>query len=150
RDGPFDRERAGADRAARWTVGQPGTGLLDCGGVRDRDPAGQRPGARPESRAGGRGRARRPRSERRPTPPERRNPGYPAAHAVAGVVESHFIAARAGVENVRELPPVPGRGDIEAIVDTAFWASLRREEGRSPRISVAYLPPTLASAPLLF
>ncbi|HEX6923918.1 MAG TPA: hypothetical protein VF167_00705 [Longimicrobiaceae bacterium] len=89
-------------------------------------------------------------SDERPTPPERRNPGYPAAHAVAGAVESHLIAARAGVENVRELPPVPGRGDIEAIVDTAFWASLRREEGRSPRISLAYLPPNLASAPLLF
>ncbi len=39
---------------------------------------------------------------------------------------------------------------IETIVDVAFWASLRREEGRSPKISIAYLPPQLAGQPLLF
>jgi hypothetical protein len=32
----------------------------------------------------------------------------------------------------------------------AFWASLRREEGRSPKISLAYLPPEQAGEPLTF
>ena len=32
----------------------------------------------------------------------------------------------------------------------AFWASLRREEGRSPKISIAFVPPDAAAEPLTF
>jgi len=39
---------------------------------------------------------------------------------------------------------------VERIIDAAFWASLRREEGREPKISLAYLPPTAAGHPLQF
>src|SRR6202000_1076501 len=39
---------------------------------------------------------------------------------------------------------------ISSVIDVAFWASLRREEGRSPKISLAYLPPLLAGQPLVF
>ena len=44
------------------------------------------------------------------------------------------------------LPPgqrlaPPDAEDIEAIIDAAFWASLRREEGYVPKISLALLPP---------
>jgi len=39
---------------------------------------------------------------------------------------------------------------LEAIIDVAFWASLRREEGRPPRISLALLEPEAAGQPLLF
>ena len=39
------------------------------------------------------------------------------------------------------MPAAPTVEDIEAIVDAAFWASLRREEGYMPRISLALLPP---------
>ena len=78
--------------------------------------------------------------------------GYPAARAVAAAVESHFVHARRAADehDVGSLPPLPAREEIEAIVDVAFWASLRREEGRSPRISLAFLPPKAASGPLLF
>ncbi len=38
---------------------------------------------------------------------------------------------------------------IEATIDAAFWASLRREEGYSPRISLALLPPEDALHPLI-
>jgi hypothetical protein len=58
---------------------------------------------------------------------------------VAPAVEAHFQHARrdAGDDTLASLPPAPAREDVEAIVDVAFWASLRREEGRSPRISLA-------------
>src|SRR6185436_15564732 len=49
-----------------------------------------------------------------------------------------------------DLGAVPGTEVIETIIDAAFWASLRREEGRTPRISLAFLPPDERSAPLLF
>jgi hypothetical protein len=39
---------------------------------------------------------------------------------------------------------------VEAIIEAAFWASLRREEGFSPKISLAFLPPDLAGEPLRF
>ena len=40
----------------------------------------------------------------------------------------------------------PDTQTLEAIIDTAFWASLRREEGYSPKISLAFLPPSRPSA----
>jgi hypothetical protein len=39
---------------------------------------------------------------------------------------------------------------IEQLVDCAFWASLRREEGWSPKISLAFLPPERGGAALSF
>ena len=48
------------------------------------------------------------------------------------------------------MPSAPGERDVEALVDAAFWASLRREEGYLPRISLALVPPDRASRPLYF
>jgi hypothetical protein len=45
------------------------------------------------------------------------------------------------------LPDVP---TIQAIVDAAFWASLRREEGFIPKISLAFLSPGETHSALLF
>jgi hypothetical protein len=39
---------------------------------------------------------------------------------------------------------------LEAIIDAAFWASLRREEGYAPKISLAFLPPEQGVHPLMF
>ena len=39
---------------------------------------------------------------------------------------------------------------IETMVDAAFWASLRREEGLTPKISLAYVSPEQAGQPLRF
>jgi hypothetical protein len=79
-------------------------------------------------------------------------PPYPAAHAVALRAREHFArhleAARA--QGRRDLAPEPDADAIEAIVDAAFWASLRREEGVLPRISLAFVPPDPASSPLTF
>src|SRR5215510_6164428 len=66
---------------------------------------------------------------------------YPPAQSVANIIEQHFRrhgAARA-----------PDAAAIDAIVNAVFWASLRREEGRIPTISLAYLPPADAGAALL-
>jgi hypothetical protein len=39
---------------------------------------------------------------------------------------------------------------MEAVIDAAFWASLRREEGYVPRVSLTLLPPERVAHPLLF
>lgn len=77
---------------------------------------------------------------------------YQAARAVAATVEAHFAyhLAAAGQRGEEELAPAPGAQTIEAVIDAAFWASLRREEGHSPKISLAFLPPEQAGQPLLF
>lgn len=46
--------------------------------------------------------------------------------------------------------PKPDATTIEEIITTAFWASLRREEGHSPKVSMAYLPPEQSSDGLQF
>jgi hypothetical protein len=82
----------------------------------------------------------------------RRQPTYQAARAVAATIESHFARhlAAARQRGGQALAPAPGAWALERVIDAAFWASLRREEGRSPKISLALLPPTQAGQPLLF
>jgi hypothetical protein len=78
-------------------------------------------------------------------------PTYPAARLVADAVQAHFarhiVAARDKDAVIGSAPPTPA---IAAIIDAAFWASLRREEGQAPKISLAFLPPGIARHPLLF
>lgn len=66
---------------------------------------------------------------------------YPGAQSAAKTIAEHF--RRHGAELA------PDTGTIERIIEAAFWASLRREEGRVPRISLAYLPPEKAGTALL-
>ena len=77
---------------------------------------------------------------------------YAAARAAAPRVAEHFAkyiaAARRDVNRmIAFAPDVP---TIEPIIDAAFWASLRREEGYTPTISLAYLPAEQAGRPVLF
>ena len=68
--------------------------------------------------------------------------GYPAARVVAHRIHSHLaLQASTLAGQGKEPGPVPAPAAIEAIVDAAFWASLRREEGRTPRLSLAFLAP---------
>ncbi|HEY6120996.1 MAG TPA: hypothetical protein VIV66_13625, partial [Pyrinomonadaceae bacterium] len=58
---------------------------------------------------------------------------YPAAQAVAPTVADYFskhLAAARSKES-DQLAPAPDAHSIEAIIDAAFWASLRREENYS-------------------
>jgi hypothetical protein len=77
---------------------------------------------------------------------------YHAARAVAATVEAHFARhlAEARQRGERELAHAPDALTIEAIIDATFWASFRPEEGRFPKISLAFLPPEQAGQPLLF
>ena len=76
---------------------------------------------------------------------------YGGAHAAAPRVAAHFARhIQAAQRNGQTTAPAPSVDTVEAIVDAAFWASLRREEGFTPRISLAYLPPEQSPRPLLF
>lgn len=79
-------------------------------------------------------------------------PAYPAARAVALKVHAHFAChlAEAAREGRDDLAPQPDVEAIQTITDAAFWASLRREEGYSPKISLAFVAPDQVPRPLLF
>jgi hypothetical protein len=79
-------------------------------------------------------------------------PTYPVAGHVADSVQAHFARHIAAAQArdaavVASAPPTPA---VAAIIDAAFWASLRREEGQAPKISMAFLPPEQARHALLF
>jgi hypothetical protein len=67
-------------------------------------------------------------------------PAYPAARAIAARLARHF----------GRHDPAPSAAVVEALVNAAFWASLRREEGVTPQISLAYASPDHTGQPLLF
>lgn len=79
-------------------------------------------------------------------------PAYPAARAVAANIEAYFAShlAEARQRSAQHLAPAPDAAAVEAIIDAAFWASLRREEGYAPKISLAFLPPEQTDQPLTF
>jgi len=77
---------------------------------------------------------------------------YRGAHLAAPRVAEHFVrhieAARPTA--VGPVAFAPDEKTLEAVIDAAFWASLRREEGFAPKISLAFLPPEQAVRPLMF
>ncbi len=77
-------------------------------------------------------------------------PAYAVARAVAASVADHLRMHRQSVETQPPDVLVPGPRAIEQLVDAAFWASVRREEGYVPKISLAYLPPGDEVHPLMF
>ena len=79
-------------------------------------------------------------------------PTYQAASAAAPEIEAHFKRHHAEARRAGEdgLAPQPDAQSIAAIIDATFWASFRPEEGRFPKISLAYLPPDAAGQPLMF
>ncbi len=79
---------------------------------------------------------------------ERDWPAYPAARKVSELIYSRF-QRDGGPEGLGSLHP-PDLADIEGMIDAAFWASLRREEGYVPTISAAFLGPDEARDPLRF
>ncbi len=78
-------------------------------------------------------------------------PLYPAARSYAPRLEEHFSRHAAGrAAGPRGRASLPDAAAIEALIDAGFWASLQREEGHDPEISLAFLPPERAERPLLF
>lgn len=80
------------------------------------------------------------------------DPTYRTARDIAPRVQAHFARH---LSSARErgrggLSPEPDLAAVETIIDAAFWASLRREEGLMPKISLAFVPPEQAGQPLVF
>jgi hypothetical protein len=79
-------------------------------------------------------------------------PAYTVAREAAPEVAAHLRRHREkALSDGRQTGTLlPDASTIESLIDAAFWASLRREEGYIPRISLAYLPPTAEIHPLMF
>src|SRR5689334_5652486 len=79
-------------------------------------------------------------------------PTYQAAGIAAPLVEEHFERHLAEARRMGEdgLAPQPDAKSIACIINATFWASFRPEEGRFPKISIAYLPPEQAGGPMVF
>ncbi|UOQ78791.1 hypothetical protein MUN84_09780 [Hymenobacter sp. 5516J-16] len=79
-------------------------------------------------------------------------PTYLAARMVAPMVETHFARHRAAATtwDIAQLSAPPPAQWVEVIIDAAFWASLQREEGHPPRISLALVEPKQAGQPVEF
>lgn len=79
-------------------------------------------------------------------------PAYPAARTVAPAVASRFARLHESAvrEGEQDRAPLPDVDAIQALIDAAFWASLRHEEGRVPRMSLAFVPPERTRRPLTF
>jgi hypothetical protein len=70
---------------------------------------------------------------------------------VAPRIEVHFarhFEAHPLRDELAATPP--DAAAVEAMIDTAFWASLRREESYLPKISLAFLSPEQTSHPFRF
>jgi hypothetical protein len=82
------------------------------------------------------------------------DPGYPAARSIAPRLRAHFahnlerLAANPEPGDALLAPPLVD--DIEAVVDAAFWASLKREEGYIPKISLALISPDAIGSAMRF
>ena len=78
---------------------------------------------------------------------------YAVARLVAPRIHAHFsshqqLDVRPGAGGVGVVT-IPDVATIEAMIDTLFWASLRREEAYVPKISLAFLTPADTDHPLV-
>ncbi len=64
---------------------------------------------------------------------------YPVATGAVERIHAHFARELAG--GGVGLATLPDAATVAMLIEAAFWASLRREEGYSPRISLAYVSP---------
>jgi hypothetical protein len=82
------------------------------------------------------------------------DPAYAVARTVAPTVAEHLRLHRAALPPsdpaAAPLELLPTADHVETLVDTAFWASVRREEGYVPKISLAFLRPLPEIWPLTF
>ncbi|HKP46939.1 MAG TPA: hypothetical protein VJT50_10085 [Pyrinomonadaceae bacterium] len=77
---------------------------------------------------------------------------YQAGLAAASTIEAHFVRhlSQARARGERDLAPAPNARAVQQMIDATFWASLRPEESRFPKITLAFLSPEQAGTPLRF
>lgn len=80
------------------------------------------------------------------------HPAYPAARQAAARICFHFQRHLSSIaaQQSRTVSHIPDAAAVEAMIEAAFWASLRREEGYIPRISLAFVAPETVKQPLRF
>ena len=78
-------------------------------------------------------------------------PTYAAAQLAADRIHRHLathpVPAQFSAEHAATLPD---SATLAALIDAAFWTSLRREEGYIPRISLAFVAPEQVSDAIAF
>lgn len=79
-----------------------------------------------------------------------REPSHPAARLATAKVHAHFARDLELARRLGHREPLPDPATMEAMIDAAFWASLRRQEGYSPRISLAFVHPERSGRTLSF
>jgi len=77
---------------------------------------------------------------------------YQAALSASQRLERHFniLISDALTKGEQKIAAKPSKEVIEQIINVAFWASLRKEEGHSPKISISFVSPEEVEKPLLF
>jgi hypothetical protein len=75
---------------------------------------------------------------------------YPTAKLISPKVLEHLQQHAAAPQPGQPVADLPTVDAIQAIVEAGFWASLRREEGQTPRLSLAFVSPQEVRYPLLF
>jgi len=69
-------------------------------------------------------------------------PTYAGAQQAAKRIQRHLAAQSAPAQFAAEdVATLPDMATLAALIDTAFWTSLRREEGYIPRVSFAFVGP---------
>jgi hypothetical protein len=69
-------------------------------------------------------------------------PTYAAARLASDRIHRHLATHSAAAQLSAEGPAMlPDSATLAALIDAAFWTSLRREEGYIPRISLAFVAP---------
>jgi hypothetical protein len=79
-------------------------------------------------------------------------PGYPPAQHAASEVLPHLAQhLQAGApQEGRGVATLPDLDTLAILIDVAFWASLRREEGYTPKLSLAFVSPEQSTSPMRF
>ncbi len=69
-------------------------------------------------------------------------PTYAAARLAADRIHRHLTShSSAAQPSSEQIARLPDSATLAALIDAAFWTSLRREEGYIPRISLAFVAP---------
>jgi Probable sensor domain DACNV len=78
-------------------------------------------------------------------------PTYGAAQLAATRIHRHLAAHSVPAQSSAEhAATLPDPATLAALIDAAFWTSLRREEGYIPRISLAFVAPGQAKGAVAF
>jgi hypothetical protein len=68
-------------------------------------------------------------------------PTYAAAQLASDRIHRQLATHSTSQQSVERAAKLPDSATLAALIDAAFWTSLRREEGYIPRISLAFVAP---------